>query len=258
VLTLGGLLVGIPQVFPHPAEPLKGAQGPTPAQHAQRVVEQFYQHINTRDYTAAYALEKTNSGQGSYCSLVDGYKLTEHDDVTYNGVTTLPEGTFKVAITIVATELFATGTVKTTYVGYEVVDPGTWQIKSGGHLVKTGRVSVAPPPMSSDPLQAAPAVVQQFHSDINARNYPDAYSQWGTDFHNTTDYCSFVEGYSRTRNDTVHIDTTTQLSNGTVQVVATVNATENTNSGTTMSVYHETYIDGQEYATWRIISGTLL
>jgi serine/threonine-protein kinase len=258
VLTLGLLLVGIPQVFPHPAEPPKGAQGPTPAQHAQGVVERFYQHINARDYTAAYALEKTNSGQGSYCSLVDGYKLTEHDEVTYNGVTKLPDGTFKVAITIVATELFAKGTVKTTYVGYEVVDPGTWQIKSGGHLVKNGRVPVAAPPTSSDPLQAAPAVVQQFHSDINARNYPDAYSQWGTDFHGTTEYCSFVEGYSRTRSDTVHIDNTTQLSNGTVQVVATVNATEETGSGTTMSVYHETYIAGQEYATWRIISGTLL
>jgi hypothetical protein len=56
----------------------------------------------------------------------------------------------------------------------------------------------------------------------------------------------------------VHIDNTTQLSNGTVQVVATVNATEETGSGTTMSVYHETYIAGQEYATWRIISGKLL
>src|SRR5207248_4782394 len=112
VLTLGLLLVGIPQVFPHPAEPPKGAQGPTPAQHAQRVVEQFYQHINARDYTAAYALEKTNSGQGSYCSLVDGYMLTERDDVTYNGVTKLPDGTFTVAITIVATELFARGSVK--------------------------------------------------------------------------------------------------------------------------------------------------
>ena len=110
--------------------------------------------------------------------------------------------------------------------------------------------------MSSDPLQAAQAVVQQFHSDINGRNYPDAYSQWGADFHSTTEYCSFVKGYSQTRSDDVHIDNTTQLSNGTVQVVATVNATEETNSGTTMKVYHETYIAGQEYATWRIISGT--
>ena len=106
------------------------------AQHSQRVVEQFYQHINARDYTDAYTLVKTNSGQGRYCSLVDGYMLTEHDDV--------------------------------------------------------------------------------------------------------------------------HIDNTTQLSNGTVQVVATVNATEETDSGTTMKVYHETYIAGQEYGTWRIINGTLL
>jgi len=112
--------------------------------------------------------------------------------------------------------------------------------------------------MSPDPLQAAQAVVQQYHSDINTRNYPDAYSQWGTDFHGMTEYCSFVEGYSRTRSDDVHIDNTTQLSNGTVQVVTTVNATEETDSGTTMKVYHETYIAGQEYGTWRIINGTLL
>src|SRR5207237_10587119 len=122
--------------------------------------------INDKEKTAAYSLDKTNSGQGSDCCLVDGYKLTERDEVTYNGVTKLPEGTFKVAITIVATELFAKGTVKTTYVGYEVVDPGTWQIKSGGRLVKTGRVPVAAPCTSSDPVQAAQAVAQLLHSDI--------------------------------------------------------------------------------------------
>ncbi len=178
--------------------------------------------------------------------------------MTYNGVNKLPDGTFNVAITIVATELFATGTVKTTYVGYELVDPATWQIKSTGNLEKTDRVSVAAPPTSPDPLQAAQAVVQQFHSDINARNYPGAYSQWGADFHSMTEYCTFVKGYSRTRSDDVNIDNTTQLSNGTVQVLATINATEDTDAGTTMKVLHETYIVGQENGAWRIISGTLI
>ena len=56
VLTLGLLLVGIPQVFPHQPEQPQGAQGPMLAQHSQRVVEQFYQHINARDYTDAYTL----------------------------------------------------------------------------------------------------------------------------------------------------------------------------------------------------------
>ena len=249
------MLLGIPQVFPHRPEQL---QGPTLAQRAQGVVEHFYQHINAWDYTGAQKLLKTDSGQDGYCSLVNGYKLTEHDDVTYSGVTQLPDGTFKVAMTIVATELFATGTVKTTYAGYELVDPGTWQIKSGGRFHITGRVPVPAPAASPDPLQAAQAVVQQYHSDINARNYPDAYSLWGADFHSLTDYCSFVEGYARTRGDDVHIDNTTQLSNGTVQVVATFNATEDTDSGTTMTVYHETYIGGQEYGAWRIISGKLM
>ena len=178
--------------------------------------------------------------------------------MTYNGVNKLPDGTFKVAITIVATELFPTGTVKTTYAGYEVVDPGTWQIKRTGHLDKTERVPVAAPPTSLDPLQAAQAVVQLFHSDINARNYPDAFSLWGADFHSTTEYCTFVKGYSQTRSDHVHIDTTTQLSNGTVQVLATTNTTEDTGAGTTMKVYQETYIAGQENGAWRIISGTLI
>ena len=148
--------------------------------------------------------------------------------------------------------------MKTTYVSYEVVDPATWQIKSSGQLEKTERVPVAAPPTSPDPLQAAQAVVQLFHSDINARNYPDAYSQWGADFHSTTNYCGFVQGYSRTRGDGVNIDNTTQLSNGTVQVLATINATEDTDSGTTMKVYHETYIVGQENGAWRIMSGTLI
>jgi len=253
VLTLGLLLVGLPQVFP------EQPPAPTLAQHAQGVVEQFYQHINARDYADAYKLLKTNSAQDGYCSLVNGYMLTEHDGVTYNGVTTLPDGTFKVAVTIVATELFATGTVKTTYDGYEVVDPGMWQIKSGGRLDRIGRVPVPTPPPSPDPLQAAQAVVQQYHSDINARNYPHAFSLWGADFHSITDYCTFVEGFSRTRSDDVHIDDTTLLSNGIVQVVATVNATEDTGSGTTMKVYHETYIVWQEHnGAWRILRGTLI
>jgi serine/threonine protein kinase len=253
VLTIGGLLLGIPQVFSHPSkQPSESAD----AQHARGVVEQFYKHINAWDYAGAYKLFKMNSGPDSYCSFLDGYKLTEHDDVTYNGVTKLSDGTFKVAITVVATELFPKGTFKTTYVGYELVDPGTWQIRSGGDLEKTERVSVVAPPPSPDPIQAAQAVVQQFHSDINARNYPDAYSQWGDDFHSTTDYCSFVKGYSRTRSEHVNIDNTTQLSDGTVQVLATINATEDTDSGPMMKVYHKTYIVGQEYGAWRIISGT--
>jgi hypothetical protein len=255
MLALGGLLLGISQVFSHQQDP---PAGPTPAQRAQGVVEQFYKYINAWDDADAYKLLKTNAGQDGYCSFVDGYMLTEHDDVTYNGVNKLPDGTFNVAITLVATELFATGTVKTTYIGYELVDPATWQIKSTGQLEKTERVSVAAPPTSPDPLQAAQAVVQQFHGDINARNYPGAYSQWGADFHSMADYCTFVNGYSRTRSDVVHIDNTTQLSNGTVQVLATINATEDTGAGTTMKVLHETYIVGQENGAWRIISGTLI
>ena len=78
----------------------------------------------------------------------------------------------------------------------------------------------------------------------------------GADFHSTTEYCTFVKGYSRTRSDDVHIDNTTQLSNGTVQVLATTNTTEDTGAGTTMKVYHETYIVGQENGAWRILRGT--
>ncbi len=255
MLTLSGLLVGISHVF---SDQHEQPSGPTPAQRAQGVVEQFYQYINAWDYADAYKQVKTNAGQDGYCSLVDGYMLTEHDDVTYNGVTKLPDGTFKVMITLVATELFATGTVKTMYAGYELVDPGTWQIKNGGHLEKTERVPVAAPAPSPDPMQAAQAVVQQFHSDINARNYPDAYSQWGADFHSTTEYCRFVKGYAQTRSEDVTIGATTQLSNSSVQVLATINATEDTDRGPTMNVSQETYIVGQEMGMWRIISGTLI
>jgi tRNA A-37 threonylcarbamoyl transferase component Bud32 len=252
VLTLGGLLIGIPRVFSYPD---KQSSGPTPAQHAQAIVDQFYKNINAWDYASASKLLKTNSAQNGYCSLVDGYMLTQHDEVTFKGIKPLFDGTFKVAITIVATELFATGPVTTTYVGYEVVDPGTWQITNAGRLDKTNRVAVAASPTSPDPIQAAQVVVQQFHSDINRRDYPEAYSLWGADFHHATDYCSFVEGYSQTRNEDVTIDNTTQLSDGTVQALATIDATEGTDAGLTMQVYHETYIVGQENGAWRIISG---
>jgi serine/threonine protein kinase len=255
VLALGLLLVGISQAWTQQSEQ---PQGPTPAQHAQGVVAQFYRNIDASKYSNAYTLLKTNSGQAGYCPFVNGYMLTGHDEVTYNGVMKLSDGTFKVAITLVATELFATGTVQTTYSGYEIVDPATWQIK-GGRLDETNRVPVVPPATSSNPTQAAQMVVQQFHSDINTGNYPGAYSQWGTEFHNLVKYCSFVEGYSRTRSDTVHIDSATQLTNGTVQVIATFSATEEADGGTTINkIYHERYIVGQEYGLWRIMNGTLI
>jgi serine/threonine protein kinase len=107
----------------------------TPSQQATVEVQNFYADINKRDYQAAYSLlgSQFQSSQ-PYDQFANGYAHTEHDNVTIGTVTALPDGTFNVPATIVATEdnVPGPGTHQSTYQGYYIVgqENGTLKILS--------------------------------------------------------------------------------------------------------------------------------
>lgn len=259
VLITSGILVGLLEA------PLTGNTQPTiptpstsPAQKALATVQAFYTKLNAWDYPAAYKLLQSDNSPNGYCHFLNGYANTEHDEVTYGGVTQRDDGRFQAPITIVATEELPAGRVETTYTGYELVDPHSW-LMIGGSLTKADRTPTPGTTSNAplEPIQQAETVVKEFHAFINAHNYPEAYNLWGANLHNQTSYCSFVQGYSQTQHDDVRFDTTTQLSDGSVQMLATITASQQVGSETMRSIYHETYIVGQENGTWKILSGVL-
>src|SRR2546421_2974468 len=109
---------------------------PTPSQQAQVVLQQFYDNLNKRDYQSAYNLlgQKFQQGQ-SFSNFAGGYTYTQHDDITFDSITPLADGTVKVAMTINATEDAASGTgvQHSVYKGSYIVGQvnGMWKILSG-------------------------------------------------------------------------------------------------------------------------------
>jgi serine/threonine protein kinase len=106
---------------------------PTPMQQAQATVQSYFDYINVRDYADAYNLFGSYlKNKQSYNSFASGYAHTEHDDVQFGAITSNSDGTFKVAVTITATEDNSSGggTHTSVYQGYYVVgtENGQWKL----------------------------------------------------------------------------------------------------------------------------------
>jgi hypothetical protein len=104
------------------------------------------------------------------------------------------------------------------------------------------------------PSQQAQTLLSQFYTDINNHNYQTAYSLWSTA---PQPYDEFVSGYANTRHDDIAFGDITPLSDGTVSVAITINATEDVSGGTVVSIYQGTYIVGIQNGGWKILSGNL-
>ncbi|GAC1432287.1 MAG: hypothetical protein PVS3B3_14530 [Ktedonobacteraceae bacterium] len=104
-----------------------------PIEQAKAVVQRYYTDINNKKYQEAYNLWKWDANAPSFATFAAGYANTERDDLTIKGATKQPDGTVKVALTIVATERINGGTQQHTYTGYYIVgqDVGTWKILRG-------------------------------------------------------------------------------------------------------------------------------
>jgi serine/threonine protein kinase len=255
-LAFSGMILANAQISKGQQQPTS-TPTPTPSQQVQTAVQQYYNDINNHDYQAAYKLLVTSD----YCAFIDDYAHTLHDDITFNSITLLTDGTYNAEITITARENLSWGILLTTYSANHVVQKvnGTWKLLPGG-ITKINRSQISGPipaiTTDTSPSQQAQAVVQQYYGDINAHNYPSAYNLWGNDFQNSTDYCSFVNGYANTLHDEITFNSTTPSTNGGIQVVATITATGYQNSNTVMTSYLDTYIVGPENNSWRILSGT--
>jgi flagellar basal body-associated protein FliL len=106
--------------------------------------------------------------------------------------------------------------------------------------------------------QQAQTLIEQYYTDINNRDYQDAYNLWKNDPRRQT-YTSFSQGFAHTRNDQLTVDNVTTLSDGTVKVSVTLNATEDAPSGTgtRTSAYKGYYIVGPQNGVLKILSGQL-
>src|SRR5207253_7832152 len=112
---------------------------PTPSQRAQGLVQQYYDNINNKNYQASYNLLGTAFQQSQpYDQYSQGYAHTRHDDISFNSVTPQTDGTYKVVITIHATEddPSGSGTVVNSYQASYIVGPDNgsyspWKILSG-------------------------------------------------------------------------------------------------------------------------------
>jgi hypothetical protein len=90
--------------------------------------------------------------------------------------------------------------------------------------------------------QQAKALIEQYFSDINNKDYQAAYNLWGVNFQHTKSLSDFSTGYAHSIHNDVTINNLTTLSDGMGKVDITIVATEET---------------GPEYGTLKFLSGTL-
>ena len=108
----------------------------------------------------------------------------------------------------------------------------------------------------ASPIEQARGVVQQYYTDVNNKNYQDAYSlwKWGA---NAPSFATFENGYANTEHDALTVRNATEQSDATIKVLLTIVATERINGGTQQHTYTGYYIVGQDAGNWKILRGVL-
>lgn len=109
-----------------------------PTVQARGVIRRYYDDINGHNYHDAYILWVVDPQHpiGSYESFANGFAHTIHDDIVFNSVTPLANGTVQVTVTLTATEEGASGNVQHVYHLFYLVGQqgGTWKILDGHSL----------------------------------------------------------------------------------------------------------------------------
>lgn len=104
----------------------------------------------------------------------------------------------------------------------------------------------------------ASALVQTFYNDVNARNYSDAYALLSNEWHHQTSLTDFSNGYQNTIKDTLKIEGTQTLADGTIQVNMQLQALEQHADGSQGTTnYAGFYVVGLEGGKLRILRGAL-
>lgn len=121
----------------------------------------------------------------------------------------------------------------------------------------SGTVTTSNTPTANSSEQQAQAVVSQYYTDVNNKDYGPAYDLWQDGSKPTKTLDDMIQGYKNTLHDDLTVTGTTLLNDGTVKVVVTLQAQEQTTSGIQTSAYKGYYIVGQQNGTWKIQSGVL-
>lgn len=103
----------------------------------------------------------------------------------------------------------------------------------------------------------AQALINQFYTYINSKNYDDAYNLLSTNYQNGQSRENFKAGYQTTVRDSWIFGGTQTLSDGSVQVNITLTAIDNKNGTNVTTVYSGYYIVIKENGQLRIDQGNL-
>ena len=129
---------------PTPSPTPSPAPSPTPSpttvpltQQAQTVLQNYYDDINNKNYSASYAMlgSQMQQNQQSYSQYQAGFANTQQDAITIIDSTQQSDGTVKLDVTLQATN---TDGSQHTYQGYYIVGPENGSLKIlSGQLTQT-------------------------------------------------------------------------------------------------------------------------
>jgi len=113
-------------------------QPSSPEDQAKAVITRYYTDINEKNYQDAYTLWVKRSNTPAYETFAQGYAHTQRVDVTFGDALKQSDGSYKLNVTLVATEdnQSGTGTKQQQYSGYYIVvqqPDSNWKIYDG-HL----------------------------------------------------------------------------------------------------------------------------
>lgn len=103
----------------------------------------------------------------------------------------------------------------------------------------------------------AQALINQFYTDINSKNYDAAYDLLSTNYQKGQSRENFKAGYQTTVSDSWTFGGTQTLSDGSVQVNITLTAIDNKNGTNVTTLYTGYYIVIKENGQLRIDKGVL-
>ncbi len=157
-----------------------------------------------------------------------------------------------------------------------IVQPDKLQSFLSGHSIAapTTQPTSVPPTAQPSPAQSSPtaqpsqtpvltpeqeaqAVITQYYTDINNKNYRAAYNLWAN---YPQSYETFAQGFAHTRHDDIGFGNSAQQGDGTVRVPVVITATSDATSGTgtQQQQYQGYYIVGQQPdGSWKIITANI-
>ena len=229
-----------------------GSSGITLAQ-AVSTVSLYYSDINSKNYQSAYNRWGSRyRSSTSYQTFSQGFANTQKDSLQTGTAVRLSDGTVKVPVTVIANVSSAGSITVNTYQGYYITG-----IEGGQPRLLNANLQLTN--SNKDSVKRAVSLLEQYYADINAQDYSDAYSIWGSAYHKTTSSYQFAKGFSNTKSVsiTINYEGATILNDGSVRVPLTISSVNRSGSGTVTHTYQGYYIIGMENQIWHLLSANI-